>query len=42
MAKDKKMYTSTFRFEGKKYFCRSAKSQREADKKAVLKKAELE
>lgn len=42
MSKDKKLYTSTFRFEGKKYFCRSAKSQREADKKAVLKKAELE
>lgn len=37
-----KLYTSTFRFEGKKYFCRSAKSQREADKKAILKKAELE
>lgn len=42
MSKDKKLFTSTFRFEGKKYFCRSAKSQREADKKAILKKAELE
>lgn len=42
MPKEKKMYTSTFRFEGKKYFCRSTKSQREADKKAILKKAELE
>ena len=42
MPKEKKLYTSTFRFEGKKYFCRSTKSQREADKKAILKKAELE
>lgn len=42
MQKEKKMYTSTFRFEGKKYFCRSSKSQREADKKAILKKADLE
>lgn len=42
MSKDKKLFTATFRFEGKKYFCRSSKSQREADKKAILKKTELE
>lgn len=38
----KKMYTSTFTFEGQRYYVRSTKSQREADKKAALKQAELE
>lgn len=42
MPKEKKMYLSTFRYEGKKYFARSTKSQREADRKAAAIRAELE
>lgn len=43
MSKTKKeLYTSTFTFEGKRYYVRSAKSQREADRKADQKKRDLE
>lgn len=37
----KKQYTSTFTFEGKRYYVRSAKSQREADRKAAERLFEL-
>lgn len=42
MPKKKKMYTSTFTFEGKRYYVRSTKSQRDADRRADRKRAELE
>lgn len=42
MSKDKKLYTSTFTFDGRRYYVRSAKSQRDADKRASVKLAELE
>ncbi len=38
----KKLYTATFTFDGKRHYVRSSKSQREADKKAAAKLAELE
>lgn len=38
----KKLFTATFTFEGKRYYVRSSKSQREADKKAALKQSALE
>lgn len=38
----KKLYTATFRFEGKRYYVRSSVSQRDADKRAAKKLAELE
>lgn len=38
----KKMYTATFRFDGKRYYVRSTVSQRDADKKAAKRMAELE
>lgn len=38
----KKLYTATFTLDGKRYYVRSSKSQREADKKAAAKLAELE
>ncbi len=34
---EKTLYTSTFTFEGKRYYVRSAISQRDADKRAVKK-----
>lgn len=37
-----KLFTSTFTHEGKRYYVRSSKSQREADKKAAIKQKELE
>lgn len=37
----KKQYTSTFTYEGKRYYVRSAKSQREADRKAAERLFEL-
>lgn len=42
MPKKKKMYTATFFYEGKRYYVRSAKSQREADRKAAKKEAEMQ
>lgn len=42
MSEKKKLYTATFRFEGRRYYVRSSVSQREADKKAILKQKELE
>ena len=38
----KKQYTSTFTIEGKRYYVRSAKSQREADCKAAERLFELQ
>lgn len=38
----KKLYTATFTFDGKRHYVRSSKSQREAEKKAAAKLAELE
>lgn len=38
----KKLYTATFTFDGKRHYVRSSKSQREADKRAAAKLAELE
>lgn len=38
----RKLYTSTFTFEGKRYYVRSSVSQRDADKKAALKQKEME
>ena len=37
MPKKKKLYTATFSYEGKRYYVRSAVSQREADRKAAKK-----
>ena len=41
MPKKKKLYTATFSYEGKRYYVRSAVSQREADRKAAKKEAEM-
>lgn len=38
----KKLYTASFTFDGKRHYVRSAKSQREADKKAAVKLRDLE
>lgn len=40
--KKKKLYTTTFRFDGKRYYVRSSVSQRDADKRAAKRLAELE
>ena len=42
MSEKKKLFTATFTFEGKRYYVRSAKSQRDADKRAAIKQRELE
>ncbi len=42
MSEKKKLFTATFTFEGKRYYIRSAKSQRDADKRAALKQHALE
>lgn len=42
MPEKKKMYTSTFTHEGKRHYVRSSKSQRDADRRADRKRAELE
>ncbi len=42
MSEKKKLFTATFTFEGKRYYVRSAKSQRDADKRAAIKQQELE
>ena len=41
MPKKKKLYTATFSYEGKRYYVRSVVSQREADRKAAKKEAEM-
>lgn len=38
----KKLFTATFTWEGKRYYVRSAKSQRDADKRAAIRQRELE
>lgn len=41
MAENQKRYSSTFTFEGRRYYCKGA-TQREADQKAALRRADLE
>lgn len=40
--KKKKLFTASFTYEGKRYYVRSAKSQREADRKAMAKQNAME
>lgn len=42
MPKKKELYTATYTFDGKRYYIRSAKSQRDADKKAATALSERE
>lgn len=42
MTGKKKLFTATFTFEGKRYYVRSSVSQRDADKRAALRRKELE
>ena len=42
MTGKKKLFTATFTFEGKRYYVRSSVNQRDADKRAALRRKELE
>lgn len=42
MSERKKLFTATFTYCGKRHYVRSAKSQRDADKRAAIKQRELE